>query len=780
MADPVGPIFTGGFEEFVTTDNNGMEYTILYLPDRNNEQLQREGKPAVYYWVPGTVRLAQFGDNGDYKFRHIHFVGLLDEDSHVGVEGNSEVSGGVLSFTVTSRYPTEVLRQAEQQLLDKFSGDNDRYWGWRTPVAPTFRIAPIRENITAITNLAPGSDGTAPIENVPTTSRAILNARRDIIPGSSNPSAEVKFADLDQPVIHAREDDGTNEIENLGAWAWELQGQGPGSVTGGENAYSGLIGALPSEIVWAGFHGGASPIVATQQMLLPVWSQEIYLKITGNWDRIFQHFSAHANASYLWFRGDVKAEFNQLRISGGIEVEIAIDGTIPGAEEMNDAIDERIDLIVERFMEQASQRIFEPAPPEVEPAKARSGGLFSRIFGGGGLALKYRRDETKLNLHYEETRYFRYNQPNVVSSSFEGFFNAMKNDPDAERKYFQRIVLGDLSRKVLRIVKPVVNWPRPDQNWIGEPVAYLSAEIGYPVSTGSIQWKPAQFQSSDTSDESNKRIEFVRRETDEIANPPAEWNPDQTYIRRKVSLVESAGITDNPYAIVMVEKNIIDIDPPEGQLMNESIVEVRADSVGKLEVGPIDIDATLTDNTQIVTVEFKADGQTHDGHERPVVKFQWKYDDYDHPRFWEIFTGQPDYVPNYHYRVLVNVKGTLFSSGMAWAGPWLEGRGNGPLMVHVPLADEPGVEAISRSAREIATEFETIPEEISNTPPPVRNTNNGGNVNQPPGGSLGNGNNNDGNQPPAGPPGTQRDEQSDSNQQLGGYTIGTQNPPPNS
>ena len=43
MVDAVGPVFTGGFEEFVVNES-GEQYTILYPPDRNNDQLQREGK----------------------------------------------------------------------------------------------------------------------------------------------------------------------------------------------------------------------------------------------------------------------------------------------------------------------------------------------------------------------------------------------------------------------------------------------------------------------------------------------------------------------------------------------------------------------------------------------------------------------------------------------------------------------------------------------------------------------------------------------------------------
>jgi len=731
MTDAVGPVFTGGFEEFVVEGDSGSQYTILYLPDRNNDQLQREGKSPVYYWVPGQVRLARFGDTGDFKFRHVHFVGVLDEETHVGVEGRAEVVGGLLSFTTTSRYPTSVLQQAEEQILRKFRGDDDRYWGWRTQAAPMFRIAPIRSNRTAVTNLAPGRDGTAPAEGIGaagSTSSPIAPSGGGLPPGTTAPKSLVGRADLDQPVIHGR----AGGVSSLDAWAWELQGQGPGSVTGGENAYAGLMGALPSELIWAGFRGGASPIVVAQNLMLPVWSQEIWLKITGEWDRVFQHFSGHANANYAWFSADIKAEFNKLRIDGGIKVEMAVDGTLPGAEDMEKEINKRIDMVVQRFMEQATQRIFEPAPPTVEPAEAPSGGILSRFFGGGGggLALKYRRDEQHLNLHYEETRYHRYLQPTTISSSFEAFYNLIQEDPEADRKYFVRLVLGDLSRKIAPIVKPVVNWPDPSKDWVGEPVAFLSAQIGYPGPTGSKQWTTHVFQSTDTTADTNWRPGFVRRLENEVANPPADWDADTIYVRRRVHLTEPIGATDNPLVRVDVEKNVIELDPEGGTATTDRVLEVRADSAGKLEVGPIDIDVMLQDNTQVITAEFKARGTKVDGGERGVVRFQWKSDDQDQPRYWEIFTGQPGYVPLYDYRVTVDVKGSIFSAGMSWTGPWIEGQGNGQLMVHVPRPDETGVVSRTTAPRDVALgrvvgqPVETGPVETGSTgtgitPPPV-------------------------------------------------------------
>ena len=157
MSDPVGPVFTGGFEEFVIQDEAGEGHTLLFLPDRNNDALQRERKAPVFYYIPEKVRLARNAATNDFLFRHIHFVGVFDETT-AGID-KGETSGGVLSLTTTSRFPPSVLKQAEAQILERFSGRNDKYWGLRTRVAPQIRIAPITANQTAISSLAPDASG---------------------------------------------------------------------------------------------------------------------------------------------------------------------------------------------------------------------------------------------------------------------------------------------------------------------------------------------------------------------------------------------------------------------------------------------------------------------------------------------------------------------------------------------------------------------------------------------------------------------------------------------
>lgn len=715
MARPVGPVFVGGFEEFVVEDEKS-KYTILYLPDLKNDELQAEGQPQVYYWVPGEVRMARQGDAGDFKFHHTHFVGVMSPETHVGVEEDGEVQGGLLAFTATSRYPTAVLQQAQEQLLDKFRGSNQTYWGWNTRVAPMFRIAPITSNTMVLTNLSPGRNGVSPIEaaggqgSVSGGSGAGESSGNGSAPpgvrfGGGAPRLAVRPFHDAGPVAHGRS---FAPRSNLEAWAFEIQGQGSGSVTGGENAYSVLMGAYPSEILWSGFHGASSQMNVAQNLVLPVWSQEIYLRVDGDWERIFQHFSAHVNARSLWFNADIKAEFNNMRTSGGIEVEMHVDGTIPGGEEMERIIQARSDLVFNTFMQQANQMIFQPADPTVTPAQATSsGGVLGSIFGGGGVALNFRQDRRSLKLHYEETRHHRYNQPTTISSTMQGLFNEMKDDPAAESKYFTRLVLGDLGRKVYRQVKPIVRWRRAQNEFIGDPVAFAAAQIGYPDAEGAIVWQPSVFQSTDSDEQSTDQAVFVRRKADEVRNAPQGWSPDMTFVKRFIHLDESMGATDDPYVKVFVEKNRIEIDEGEnGILSNESVIEVRAESTGKLELEISGIDAILEGPSQVVEVEVKPSGQTHDGNPRQAVSFVYKHDDQEKPRILEIYTGQLDYAPDYQYRVHVKIKGTLMTRGMSWSGPWTRGNANGSITVHVPLADEEGVTNVVRfSPRDVMPRF---------------------------------------------------------------------------
>ncbi|MEK5373492.1 hypothetical protein [Paenibacillus sp. FSL P2-0173] len=610
MTDAIGPIFSGGGFETIELTENGEGYTILYLPDKNNQKLQQEGKPPVYYWVSSQVRLARHAENGDFKFSLTHYSGDPNPTDNEGIG-----VGGMISFTTTIAYPPSVLKGSQEKLLERFKGSDKQYWGWTTSATPEFRIVPITSNATSIL-------------------------------GNEN--------------------------------GWRLDGEGPGNVTGGENAFFGMLDALHSELLWSGFHGGTSPIAIQQILQIPVWTEKLNLKITGKWSRIYNHFSTHLSAGGWYWSVDIQRVFNDLRVSGGIKVELQVDGTMPGADEMQKLMEQHQELILKQFMDQASKIIFEPAPPKAESAKATRGRNFWGF--GGGFALKQVWDQTQVDLDYEETIEFRYNKEFPISSSLEGLRTIIQTNPDEEKKYFIRNYL-DLVKLVPIIVKPVINWPQPENHFAGEPVAFASVQIGYPMEEGSIHWEPQVFEKGGST---SWEPQIVRKRKTDVLNPPQNWEPDKIFIKRKLHLVESPSADE--FQMIFVEKNDVDLDPgDQGTLTNEQTFDVRADHVGMLEVGPIVLGVEIPGPTWMIEVEFQALGNTHDGNERPVTKMMWKYESKDQTGYWKIYTGQLDYKPEFKYRVRVIEKGVLGeASGSEWQGEWERCVGNGPLVIKVP------------------------------------------------------------------------------------------------
>jgi hypothetical protein len=704
MTEAKGPIFAAGFQHVT---NGG--YEILYLPDLVNDELQREGKAPVYHWLPNEVRLARKDGVGDHKFHFIHFYGSRGAETNIGVvEDTDEVAGGLLGFSTTSAPPPDVQRESEEELLSRFRGSDDKYWGWRTPVTPKFRPAPIVSNLTSITNLSPNPGGTVPAvaqppgegqaPNGPPRARS-FDARRPpaVRAHADGRGRALRIIATPRPPLFASPRGTVPQLRgfrgsNLDMWYANLQGQGAGSVSPfAENAYSGLVGSLPAALIWASFHGGTGGISVWQQMKIKVWSPVVHLHIEGDWDRIQDHFSGAAHAGGLFWSADIQAVYNDLRIGGkGLEVVVEVDTTLPNADKLQEAIDKRSDLVFQKFMEQAQKTIFEPAPFQEQAAQA-SGGFLGF---GGGAAFKLRRDHSHLHLEYDERREMAYLQDYPISGQLEGLYDELKADPANEGKYFTTVYLGDWERKTVRVVKPVVNWPDPARAWAGQPVSFLSVQVGYPNTEGIPQWSGHMFQRTDGPDAVWNSTTEMKRAQD-VRNPPPGWTPDQTLVKREVHLTEAATDAESPFAHVSIEQNVVELDPGEfGALTSDINLEVRVDNVGVLNVGPILLNVDLEDAKQVVEVTFQAEGKTAAGHERPATTFSWHFDDQSEPRYWMIFTGQPDYLPRFKYQVRVIVKGSIFTKGLEWTGPWQEVNTNGPLMVSVPTQEE----AVSRRA----------------------------------------------------------------------------------
>lgn len=662
----MGPTMAGGMQPIVRDG-----YPLLYLPDVSNFDLQREGQSPVFYWVPNQVRMARKDgpDTGDYLFNLIRFAGAGSEGVIGGGEGQ-EVAGGVLTFTVTGSPPAHVLEQSHQQIVGQFTSSDDFFWGIRAPKPPIFRPAIITSNTTTISSVSPTPRGLPALRPGMRGAPAALTPR-----GTSQRTL---------PTIVRSRDAASDS--NLDPWYWHMQGQGSGSIDpSGQNAFSALVGAYPAAILWESFHGTASPVVVMQAMKLKVWSPVVDLRIRGQWSRVYEHFSAHAQGRYLWASVDVKAELNRMRINGDIEVEVRVDPTIPGGEEMSRKLDERSDLVFEKFMDAAKKAIFDPPQPSVEAAQASSGpgSMFSPW--GAGVALKARRDETQLTLEYHETRQQAYLQEHVISSSLAGMYEEMHKDPDAERKYFRSVYLDDWPRKLARVCRPVVSWA-------DRAVEFVSVQVGYPNTDGSLMWEGHLFGEPAEGGDDSWKYRMAQKVESDVSNPPEGWKPDITYIKRKVHLAEPASEIQDPYIRTQIDRNVIDLDPePNGTPLNDTALEVRADSAGRLAVGPIELGAVLTDATQVVEVTMEPTTDRGEPTGRPAVRFRWSFDDYDRDRLWLVFTGDPQFLPFYRYRVEVTVKGTIFEPGRSWQGPWVNTNGNGPITINVPRPTDDGV-----------------------------------------------------------------------------------------
>jgi len=662
MVQAMGPTYAGGTQP-ITKDG----YDVLYLPDVNNRELIAQGEAPVFYYIPNRIRMArkQGPDKGDYLFNLVRFAGTGGEGV---IGGGGDVAGGMLTFSVTGALPEQTRRQAEADITARFSGSEDVFWGIKAArKPPMFRPAIIAQTTTSVSNMSPTAQG-FPVADQNT--RGVTRGFRTVgMPRSRALTRDPEPGATDN---------------NLDPWYCMMQGQGSGSIDPtGTHAFSGLLGKYPAAIAWAAFHGTASPLIVIQNFKLKVWSPVCTIKIDGNWDSIFTHFSAAASGRYLWAKVDAQAEFNNMRKSGTIKVDVKVDTTLPGADEIARRMDERSELVFNKFMEMAQKVIFDPPQPQVEAAQASSGSSFFSPWGVG-LSLKYRRDETHLDLHYEETRQFAYLQDHTVSSSLAGMADEIKADPEAERKYFLTVYLDDWPQRLARVVRPVASWD-------DKTVQFLSVQIGYPNTTGELNWQGHSFTGGDGNDPTWK-FQTAKKVAGDVSNAPAEWTPDMTYVKRKVHLAEPQSETLDPYHRVQIERNVIDLDPePNGTLLNDTTLEVRADNAGRIAVGPIGLGVMLEDKSQTVEVVMEAADENYEPLGMPPVRFRWGFDDLDLDRSWTVFSGDPEMLPFYRYQVTATVKGTLFRKGQSWTGPWTRANGNGPLIVDVPPPDAEGV-----------------------------------------------------------------------------------------
>ena len=236
----------------------------------------------------------------------------------------------------------------------------------------------------------------------------------------------------------------------------------------------------------------------------------------------------------------------------------------------------------------------------------------------------------------------------------------------------------------------------------GDSAHRMAVEVGYPKSDGTLAWKGGEFTRNGGPDQ-RWEPEFVMWRAGEVANPPADWTPDETWVRRRVIFDQDSDIGADIHNRSIVEQDEMLVDGPDGRKVSDIAIDVRSED-GTLDI-LMQLDTFLEGPRQRVEVEIKPSGQDWEGNDRPVQRFVFNAHDQYEPRRLKIYTGQPDYAPNYEYRVTAMIMAGLGESGgRRWTGPWEPGLGNGPITVSVPAPDAPGVVSRNLSMAEVLGE----------------------------------------------------------------------------
>ena len=626
---PIGPYYGPNRMLVVQADEDGTSYQLNIFPDLFNEELRKEGKPLQFYYMPDAPRMAK-DENGDYMFHFTKFAGVLTADDNIAVAspGQVEVAGGVLAFTSTLKIPDKVITAAIQQLKHNAMSDpqfnSDRRYKMNSANQEVnLGVVPIVDNVVSISNLTP------------------VNL--------SDPASEKP----DNP------------------WFWKMQGEGKGTINPvGKNAYTAMVGQYPAQIIEAAFHGASSPIFVHNALKHKFYTGAFTASIHGDWSAIFNHFSADLKASYFFVKGDIQVAFNSAVKSGVITKKITMDNEIltPDQEKLYEA---QVDKTFDKFLEIAQKTIFDPQPPKVENAQAADPGAL-----GVSFAMKLQHDESHLTLDFEEEINETYIKDNVISAHMLGFYELLKKNQGAEQKYFDTVHLAEGFRKIHVIASARAYWPDATGNG-GDPIEQLLLQVGYPDSTGAILYKNSGlFMENATAAKST-------------ALAPAVWTKDNKSRILIFDFERQSNLPPEQQNVIFVKRSIRfqekasveipnrTIEFPEAKTTDHSI-EVKADALGVLRVGPVQLDTRLDDRTKAMVTFRKA-------HRNPET-MRFTVGDVSQPQYFEAWTADPADALNWSYQVTMFIESKVAGvPAITYSGEEIPMAGSVPLVARVPM-----------------------------------------------------------------------------------------------
>lgn len=621
-----GPMWlTSGELTVLTEDEHGKEYSIQWYPDKNNDSLDTK----VYYYQLDQPRLATDPD-GDYKFHLTKFQAALDEEGQSDREGQAAVGGGYLTLSTTLQPPEDVLADAKEELRDRVESRNVRSpllrWA-SSDQEVSFRSMPLVENKTRID--------------------AVSASERDL----------------------TEEDEEKLESEDPPRWGWDLQGEEGTLNPLAESSFSAMLGRYPATLIDGSARSGTSNLVVRNDVKHPVHVPVEKIKIHGNWESIYDHFSAAFSTNRLLDSIEISGELEKMEQNGVITVEITHNEAHVDSDSIN-KWEEHADEIVERFMTQAEDTIFDREEPDTESAEASG-------FFGSTFSLKATRDEATMDLRYEREINRIVEKTNYLDSSIQGLFDELQEDETAEERYFSDVYLDEDFGTIDVIAASRANWD--------DPIERMRVSIGYPEENGVIDWRArARYQHSEGGEMSTDSKPAVWRE--DLADRLYHWafnqhddiegrEPEEIDVKKYISYQP-----DNRVFVDEIEEEWRTTDP---------FLEISAEAAGRFEAGPMTLGTRINHDNYTILVTFR-NGDTQE-------RFEFTSDNQDEDRYWRLWYPSEEEIPSYEYKVECVVQSQQIGrSAIRWESDWKKRDGGGELMIEVPEAPEDKLEEINQ------------------------------------------------------------------------------------
>jgi hypothetical protein len=648
-----GPLWGPNFV-MVGYDDNGVGHTLQIFPDICNDELRNAGKPMYFYIMPNSVRMAK-NDQGKSMFHFTKFAGILTQDSNIGTKGQEEVAGGVMSLTSTLELPPAVINSVKDQIkaeIKKNPGLNSHpLFRFRQDSPPAFELGfvPIEQNEVAVSNLS--------------------------------------LEDVSDPAKQPADD----------KWLWRMQGQGLGSLDpNGTNACTAMVGQFPAALIEAGFKGDSSPIFIHNALKLRFRTPSIKIKVHADYQKIYNAYTQNTKYKDDWNQINIHKAFEENNLSGFCKTTIMY-GDLELTEKDKQTYEDMAQQAKNAIMTNVTKFIFDKQPDTIAQAEAdpthsrqrvKDYSLFWGLVNhystvdsdeGYSYALNKKFDSSKLQLDDETEIQGPYFVTTVVSGDMKGFFQEFKANPDAVKEYFDFVNLGDAFRKIHVIATSRANWP--DTQGGGDPLDKLAISVGYSDKDGVVQYKDSgryydnlskklsdDFEPSIWTKDDQDRVFVFDFAVDD--NVPKEKR-NQISIKRRVAYKMDDRVKVNPDNEIVV--------PDE--TTTDTQIEVRADVLGHLNVGPIYLSADLNKH-MLVEVTFATDGF------EPVT-LMFTPDNATVKQRFQVWTGKATAAIAWTYKTRVTYKSFGPLAAIQYEGAVVNMQGSFPNGISINLPNPP-------------------------------------------------------------------------------------------